>query len=115
MTVLDLARRLDAWRPADMTAAAWAKRAEFTQGMVADFRNHGKNITVEALLRLAAALDVEIDVRPRTARSATERPEFTPDEHAALDALGKALVGSREDVGRHGMLLDVMNALARHR
>jgi len=47
-----------------MNLAEWARRSGFTPSQVGDFRNHGKNITIVALLRMIEAIDATLIVVP---------------------------------------------------
>jgi hypothetical protein len=73
----DAARALDALRPADLTPAEWARRAGYTPQLIADFRNHGKNITLRAFLKLVEALGARVELAGPAVEGATE-PKVDP-------------------------------------
>jgi hypothetical protein len=86
----DLARIVDAARPDGMTPAEWARRSGYTPQLVADFRNHGKNITIEALLKLCEAIRVRVQVVP-------EDDALDPDAASLVFDLIRALVAVRDN------------------
>ena len=64
MQRMELARLVDAARDSSLTPAEWARRAGYTPQLIADFRNHGKNVTVEVLLRMLDAIGARLQVIP---------------------------------------------------
>lgn len=84
MTTNELARLVGAARPSSMTSAEWARRSGFTPSQVGDFLNHGKNITIGALVRITDAIGATIVVVP-------SREGLSPDDVALLAELAAFL------------------------
>jgi hypothetical protein len=66
----ELARLVDAARDPSITPAEWARRAGYTPQLIADFRNHGKNVTVETLLKMMDAIGARLQVLPAAGEAA---------------------------------------------
>jgi plasmid maintenance system antidote protein VapI len=71
MEVIDLALELEAHRPRDVSKAEWARRAGYTPAQVGNFVKAGKNITIQSVIRLAAALGLRVTVAPLDQQPAT--------------------------------------------
>jgi hypothetical protein len=89
----ELARLVDAARDPSITPAEWARRAGYTPQLIADFRNHGKNVTVDVLLKMLDAIGARLQVLPAGAEAAAPVPTPPPPTRPALaDAEGARVV-----------------------
>lgn len=71
MDVIDLALEMEAHRPKSISKAEWARRAGYTPAQVGNFVKAGKNITIQSVIRLAAALGLRVTVAPLEDHPAT--------------------------------------------
>jgi hypothetical protein len=88
----ELARLVDAARDPSITPAEWARRAGYTPQLIADFRNHGKNVTVDVLLKMLDAIGARLQVLPAGAAAAAPAPAPVPTGPALADAEGARVV-----------------------
>jgi hypothetical protein len=88
----ELARLVDAARDPSITPAEWARRAGYTPQLIADFRNHGKNVTVETLLKMMDAIGARLQVLPAGVEAVAAAPFAAPAGPTLADAEGARVV-----------------------
>jgi hypothetical protein len=89
----ELARLIDAARPASISPAEWARRSGYTPQLIADFRNHGKNVTVDVLLKMLDAIGARLQVLP-----SSSTVELMDSEGARVVAeLTRVLIKAQKD------------------
>jgi hypothetical protein len=88
----ELARLVDAARDPSITPAEWARRAGYTPQLIADFRNHGKNVTVDVLLKMLDAIGARLQVLPAGAAAAAPAPAPVSTGPTLADAEGARVV-----------------------